>query len=276
MTRQAFGAAVVLGAVVFAAALGACQSFVPIDRGTFGPFVRSLNTTSHGYRVIPDPTGGAPTAMVERFEVRPGDCGSEADWSDCATDRERSELSERGGRNPAGSSHWYGWSIFVPRDCVNVFPTKVALGQFHQEKSHVIWMFQNGAGGYHLDDQTSGHTTAYHGLLDDESWRGRWHRIEVHAKWSLDDSGFFTVWVDGERKVDFTGRTMSAQTVYFKYGIYRSFLSRHTRARGVSEVPAQVVYFANVRRADTREGLAPPPLPTTATPAASRGSEPAG
>ena len=110
-----------------------------IDRGDFGPFDRSLNTTDHGYTVIEDPTGSAPTKMVERFEVRPGDCGEEKGWSggkeigwsDFKTDRERSELAEarRSGRTPAGAIWWYGWSFYVPNEYPNVYPTKVALSK---------------------------------------------------------------------------------------------------------------------------------------------------
>jgi hypothetical protein len=29
----------------------------------------------------------------------------------------------------------------LPKDFINVHPTKVALGQFHQEKGHVVWMY---------------------------------------------------------------------------------------------------------------------------------------
>jgi hypothetical protein len=55
--------------------------------------------------------------------------------------------------------------------------------------------------------------------------------------------------------VDYAGQTMTADVTYFKYGIYRSALSRYKQAKGVAEVPAQTVYFANVKRAKTREGL---------------------
>ena len=160
-----------MGKITIAGVAVVCMGMVPcqtMDRGSFGPFSRSLNTTSHGYQIVEDPTGEAPTALVERFEVRPGDCGVNSGWNDCATDRERSELSQKGDRNPAGSTYWYGWSIFVPNDYVNVYPTKVALGQFHQEKSHVVWMFQNSSGGYWLDDQVFGYTRAYHSLIGEK------------------------------------------------------------------------------------------------------------
>lgn len=46
----------------------------------FSGFRRSLNDTSYGYEVR-DPLGSAG-AMVERFEVRSGDCGHHDRWSD--------------------------------------------------------------------------------------------------------------------------------------------------------------------------------------------------
>ncbi|MDA0664627.1 MAG: polysaccharide lyase [Proteobacteria bacterium] len=227
------------------------------DRGAFGPFERSLNSTPYGYIVVPDPTGTAPTATVERFEVRPGDCSANRGWDDCATDRERSELSERGDREPAGSTRWYGWSFFLPAGFPEIHPAKLALGQFHQEKSHVIWMFQQTPGGLYLDDQVAGHTRRYHPLIDAAALRGRWHRIEVAARWTRNEDGYFRVWVNGIRKVDYAGRTMSADIVYFKYGVYRSFISRFRNATGTQDVPTQTVLYANIRRAESRAQLAP-------------------
>jgi hypothetical protein len=227
------------------------------DRGTFGPFARSLNNTDWGYSVIPDPTGSAPVPMVERFEVRPGDCNGDTGWDDCTNDRERSELSERGGRNPRGFEAWYGWSFYLPEDYPNVFPTKTALGQFHQQGSHPVWMFQNSSGGLSLDDQVTGGTRRYHKLISQDDLLGRWHRIEVHARWTREDDGFFDVWVNGEQKVDYRGQTMDADLVYFKYGVYRSFMSRYRNRYNVKDVPGQTALYANVRRASTRAGLNP-------------------
>jgi hypothetical protein len=245
----------VLALLFIGAGMMGCQS---ADRGDFGSFKRSLSTSSYGYAIIDDPTHLAPTKTVERFEVRPGDCGSNSDWSDCDHDRERSELSEQLKETQSGSVWWYGWSIFVPNDYINVYPTKVALGQFHQDKSHPAWMFQNGDGGYHLDNQVHGSSSADYPLLTEAELRGRWHKIEVQVRWSRNDDGFFRVWVNGAPKVDYVGATMSADRVYFKYGLYRSFLGRYKSAKGVSEVPAQTVYFSNVRRSKDRAGLVAP------------------
>lgn len=247
----------ILVVVMTVSGLGALAADPTLDRGSFGTFVRSLNTTAYGYQVVEDPTGTAPTPTVERFEVRPGDCGADAGWSDCAHDRERSELSQKDSRHPAGSTYWYGWSMYVPADYINVFPTKVDLGQFHQDKSHPVWMFQNGDGGYSLDEQVRGRSGRQFKLIEDQGLRGTWHKIEVQAKWSRDADGVFKVWVNGVQKADYAGPTMSATATYFKYGVYRSFMSRYRNAKGVKDVPGQTVYYANVRRSDTREGLAP-------------------
>jgi hypothetical protein len=217
--------------------------------------MRSLNDTKHGYQVVRDPTGLAPAKRVERFEVRPGDCARNGGWDDCAKDRERSELSEQRKNTKAGDEVWYGWSIYVPPDWKNVWPTKTALGQFHQKGSHVIWMFQNDKGGLLLDQQVEGRTTKKYPLLSARELRGRWNRIEVHVKWSTKADGFFHVYVNGARKVAFQGKTMTARNVYFKYGVYRSFLSRYKQASGANEVPGQTAYFANVRKAKSRDGL---------------------
>ncbi|WP_220151409.1 polysaccharide lyase [Thalassospira profundimaris] len=234
-----------------------------VSRGNFGPFVRSLNDRAYGYQLVPDPAvsadgagSGKPARIVEKFEVRPGDCGGD-NAIDCGRDRERSELSERGGRNPAGSTYWYRWSLYIPTDFVDVSPTKVALGQFHQEGSHPAWMFEVDGAGYHLDDHVTGRKPRYHTLIKAGALRGRWHDIVVFARWSKDSSGILRVWADNDLKFDYQGPTMTAEKIYFKYGLYRSFVSRYQNANETDKVPAQTVYFTNVRRANSREGLEP-------------------
>lgn len=237
---------IVLMATTFAVAVQA-QALDPWS------FKRSLNSTAYGYTLVDDNTGGAPSAMVERFEVRSGDCGAQPGWSDCDSDRERSELSENGSA-PPGSEYWYGWSFYLPANHPNIYPGKVALGQFHQRNSRApAFMFQNDAGGL-LIDKNFGHSTERIQLISQDDLLGRWHHIEVHAKWDPLD-GFFRVYVNGELKYETTGSTMAGPGIYFKYGLYRSFLSRYKARFATQDVPTQVVLFANVRRSTTRQGI---------------------
>jgi hypothetical protein len=233
-----------------------------VNRGIFGKAKRSLNKAPHGYTVISDPTTNAPTKLVEVFEVRSGDCYGNPGvngWNDCEHDRERSELTENNSKpNRHGSEFWYGWNIYFPENYINIYPTKTALGQFHQRSSHPIWMFDNASssGGYMLEETVSDYARTRHKLISEEDLRGKWQKIEVHAKWSRDsDTGVFQVWVNGELKVDYKGKTMSAKEVYFKYGVYRSYMVNYKAENKVSEVPAQTVYYSNVKKGHTRESL---------------------
>jgi hypothetical protein len=226
-----------------------------ITRGNFGDFTRSLNNKKYGYEVINDFTGTAPTTKIEKFEVRPGDCSADiGKWSDCKNDRERSELSGEKD-NYSGSEHWYGWSIYVPVEHPNIYPTKTALGQFHQKDGPPAFMFQNYAGGYWID-RNFGLTSHKKQIIANKDFKGKWHQIEVNAKWHTVD-GFFIVYVNGDEAWRFEGQTISTSAVFFKYGVYRSFMVRYKNSKGVKLVPAQTVYFANVKRAKTRDALKP-------------------
>ena len=73
---------------------------------------------------------------------------------------------------------------------------------------------------------------------------GRWVRIVVHAKWSLGADGFVNVWVDGKKKFSYSGQTThSSGNVYFRYGLYRSFVSRCG-----GPCPTLVAYYKDVVR----------------------------
>ena len=253
-------------AITLIAILFICSSCVShIDKGSFGIMDRSLNNKSHGYQIVDDHTGSAPTAKIERFEVQPGDCshGEGGGWSDCANDRERSELKEPVDRRMtrSGSEYWYTWSIYFPEDFVNVYPTKLCVGQFHQHKGHVIWMTQVRDDGLIWDHQVLGRTTVVWPLIDEADLRGKWHTINLYVKWSKHDDGpdmgVLKLWVNDELKVDYIGQTCKSKLVYFKYGVYRSFMSRYKNANDVDDVPGQVVYYANVKRAKSESDLEP-------------------
>jgi len=216
----------------------------------------SRNYKKYGMQVV-DKKDGHPVRAGQksiRFEVRPGDCGYNDGWSDCDTDRERHELS---GKRVSGGEWWHSWSIYLPKDFVNVHPTKVALGQFHQEKGHVVWMFQNQsfstAGGYWVDDQVPGYTRKLTQILSQDEMIEKWNDILVNVKWSKKDDGFFKVWLNGKQVYSFAGPTKTIAQVYFKFGIYRSYLGKwiysSKNKKKEKGVPAQVVYFDEVRTA---------------------------
>jgi len=231
---------------------------LPKDVASGNKYKKSLDKKykKYGMQVV-NKKDGHPVRAGEksiRFEVRPGDCGYNEDWNDCDNDRERHELT---GKRMTGGEWWYSWSIYLPKDFINVHPTKLCLGQFHQEKGHVVWMFQNQSfsegGGYWVDDQVPGYTRKLNKILSQDEMSEKWNDILVNAKWSKKDDGFFKVWLNGKQVYSFAGPTKTKAKVYFKFGIYRSFLSKwiysSKNKKKEKGVPAQVVYYDEVRAA---------------------------
>lgn len=241
-----------------------------LNHGSLYEFTRSNSTTKHGYQIVKDPTESAPAEMVERFEVRSGDCAGidchviSTNWKSTGF-RERSEISTDKDNYP-NSEYWYGWSIFVPKDQPSIYPVYGTFGQFynidggHTSNTCSAFMFVNTVGwsekkgGLTVDRHFKCNTEEYATILTDEELRGNWNKIEVHAKWSNKQDGFFQVYANGILKYDFKGRTTEGNGVFFKYGIYRSSTYLWPTS---SSLPTQIAYYANVKRAKTREGLAP-------------------
>lgn len=219
--------------------------------GQYSGFKRSLGAkNTHGYKVVSAPEPVREGEVSERFELRTGDCTSTPLWNDCANDRERSELKQQPPYSFPGKNYWYSFSLFVPASYKSIHPTKVALGQFHQEGANSPpLMFQNGKGGYWLDlNQTRQRAKL---LIEEKDLRGRWHDILVNAHWSKGKDGFVKVWVNGKQKFSREGANLIQDgPIYFKYGIYRSFLSRNKNKH-----PDQVVYFDNVKWGTKREDV---------------------
>jgi hypothetical protein len=219
------------------------------DVGFGNQYFKSLskNFKKHGVCIV-EKSNGHPTRLGQqslRFEVKPGDCGYNNTWDDCKTDRERHELS---GLRHNDGEHWFSWSIFLPDNFINIYPTKLAMGQFHQEKGHVVWMFQNSTGGYFVDNQVYGYTSRTDNILNQKEMLGKWNDILINANWTHKENGFFRVWVNGKLSFKYNGPTKSkGKKVYQKFGVYRSFMTRYKMNKKTDKVPGQVVYFDEVR-----------------------------
>ena len=226
-----------------------------LNHGSFIRFDKVRGDTEYGYTVSDDITKKSPTNKIEIFEIRSGDCVSD----DCDSDKERVQLMQQPRDNHLGDEHWYGWNIFYPEGYIDISPSKTMTSSFEQKNSAKNWMFGSKNGEYLLVHKPNGTNRGKikQTLVKGENLRGKWHKVEVHSKWSNDESGFFKVWVNGKQKVDYLGRTMTEGFNHFRYGIARLQLSRYKEEYDTNKVPTQRVYFSNVKRADTRKGLKP-------------------
>jgi hypothetical protein len=237
--------------------LAACLcGFTPETSDVSGwQFVRSLpiDAPLHGVGTAhaPLPVGHGETSL--RFEVRPGDCSrGKHGWNDCDRDRERTELKQKGYQHH-GETWWYGFSLYVPKDHIDIWPAKLSFAQFHQEGAKPAIMFKNHKGGLWLDIHDDKRTIKLIELIPASRLAGRWHDVELEIRWSRENDGYIRAWVEGVPAAQYDGATMNAEKVYFKFGLYRSHLKRNPRAAEIRSL----AYFDNVARARSRNGLRP-------------------
>ncbi len=213
-------------------------------------FVRSLpiNAPLHGVGTAHPPLPVRSGGSSLRFEVRPGDCSrGKHGWDDCENDRQRTEMKQAGYQRH-GETWWHAFSLYVPETHQNVWPAKLSFAQFHQEGAKPVIMFQNHKGGLWLDIHDADRTIRLSRLIDASDLRGRWHDIVMQARWSRQADGFVRIWVGGQKRADYLGPTMTAEKVYFKFGLYRSHLGRNAKVGSVTHT----AYFDHVVRGRTR------------------------
>lgn len=153
--------------------------------------------------------------------------------------------------DPVGSTRWYGFSIYLPKDFRRSAKTKwLVLTQWKEfyggtpPQALEIDGRELELGGNHGTRKLGGAT------------RGRWINLQFGFHWSPDrDRGWIEVWRDGRRVVREQRATMDrmpsgeVDPIYLKQGIYRN-----------KDWPVtHIVYFGPTTVAGSREGLAPIP-----------------
>ncbi len=195
---------------------------------------------------------------AERFELLSGDCPKST--GDCTSDRERIEFFDSRPKAKPGSEYWYAYSVFLPGD----FPIPRAgrgtvvltLGQIHQRGTSgpelLFHLDQQGfwvklTDPYRLDDDPMNPVPVFKRdrIASAATPIGKWMHVKVQARWSRSDAdGFINVWINGKPVWSHRGATTNANDpLYFKYGLYRAFVSRCG-----GPCPGMVAYYANVRQ----------------------------
>ena len=185
-----------------------------------------------------------------KFEIRKGDCGWSEGWSDCDNDRGRHELSA-GGKDDImiDGEYWFAWSIYLPEGHENLYPMNTNYGQFHQRAGPPVFMFMEKEDGYSLVKTIEDDDYQEVLLVSNKDFVGKWNDILVNVNWSKKYDGFFKVWVNNKLKYKYRGPTKTKEKVYYKFGIYRSYMNRY---KG-SEMPTTIAYFDEIRKGKSKE-----------------------
>lgn len=241
----------------------------PAGSGYEAHYTYGEGQQEYNFALLSDPAKARRGEKYQRFELRPGDCFPMDGWNDCEMDRERFEMSSRPRQKPAGRQ-CYGYSLMLADDFRDVHPTNTDLGQLHQ------------IGG---PSGSAGGLKSFPPLVQIGAKRGKlvfkWHRLTgrpdkvrdetvertlirlklMKSQWTdisfcLDyEEKHIKAWVNGVEKFTIKENPVNfmPQETYFKYGIYRSFVSRYQKRAG--ESPRQVVFYDEVRRGPSLEAV---------------------
>ena len=253
------------------------------DDGNFGlkfsshsGYERHVNyygQNEHNYSYISDINFARRGSFYQRFELRDGDCFGDEDWNDCDNNRERIELSSEPEQKPE-DVQCFSYSIRLDKAFIDIHPTKTTLGQVHQ------------IGG---PSGTTEELPSFPPIIQIEAEKGwllfRWHELsgsasnvidigrdyalisldEMKGKWT--DISFclnykdkrMDVWINGIKKHEILKSPISfiPEYTYFKYGIYRGFISKYKQQEKMFErddtLPTQIVFYDEVRRGNSIE-----------------------
>ncbi|WP_299695185.1 heparin lyase I family protein [uncultured Tateyamaria sp.] len=232
------------------------------------PVERSMkfNTTDHGFAKVKGFSRLGKRA--QRFEVRAGDCGWDDGWSDCDNDRERSELYVKKDWR-AGTDQWIAFSIYLPEDFRTSSRVRTTVGQVKMKGGPTGFTggYPSEPGVFQMEMLGNRYFLRVHvlsGPFDNvrndikdynpasiSELRGKWTDFVVRLN-TKTAPATLEVFKNGTRvALHNYNQNYAPKAYYFKYGIYRSFVSQH---RG--PMPTQVVFFDEVRMGKSYDKVA--------------------
>lgn len=219
--------------------------FENVNKYNNKPYGGLIVSKSNGYPVY----DGDKSA---RFEIRDGDCGWNDNFSDCATDRSRSEFFESNRQASSGKTITYTENVFIPSqskfkpnggnllvltqvnfaDSANAFGALTYLVMENNNRllirTHREFTWEK------LNDYTI-----------TSSPYDKWINIKYVIKASDSNDGEIKVYVDDKLLFTETRPTLITKSgaILMKFGIYNSFKSRATES-----FSTQVVYFDGISK----------------------------
>ena len=238
------------------------------SKSGFTHHTNHMGHNDYNFQYIKDKTKARAGKYFQRFEVRDGDCFGDDSWNDCKNNRERVEFSAEPQQRPI-KKQCYGYSLMLSKDFIDTHPTNTSLGQVHQKGGPTGTA--QGLASFppliQIDARLGGLNFNWHKLsgsktnVIDRSYYYELKRLRnMKEVWTdisfcLDfENERMDVWVDGVQKVKILKSPIffKPKEIYFKHGIYRSFISKY-KERKNTDMPTQVVYYDEIRRGDSIE-----------------------
>ena len=226
-----------------------------------------MGQNKHNFSYIEDNSKSRSGNYYQKFELRNGDCFGDENWNDCDNDRQRIELSSEPNQ-PISGKQCYGYSIKLSKNFTDIRKVSTTLGQIHQKGGpsgkanslpsfppliqidarkgylYLNWHKLNGSKDNVIDE------SEYYKLKLLKNMKGVWTDISLCLDF---ENKRIDAWIDGNKVVEILRSPIffEPESIYFKHGIYQSFISAYTIFKG--ETPTQIVYYDEVRRGNSIE-----------------------
>ena len=235
----------------------------------YGSHSNSYGHKMKNFQLVTNSTKARRGEKYQRFEVGDGDCFGDDKWNDCETDRERVEFTSSlatTNQQPTGNQ-CFAFSIMLDDSFQSASPANTSLGQIHQKGGpkgsmegmnsnppliqfdvkndyyELNWHVLSGSVN-NVNDQS-----VFYKLISIADMKGKWSDISFCIDFANKN---ISVWVNGDKKVNIDKAPINAKlipsAIYFKHGIYRSFISKYKARHGTDVMPTQIVYYDEVRR----------------------------
>jgi hypothetical protein len=232
----------------------------------YGSHTNTYGHKKKNFQLVTNSNKARRGEKYQRFEVGDGDCFADDGWNDCDKDRERVEFTAAPRMKPDGNQ-CFAYSIMLDESFQSVSPTNTTLGQIHQiggpkgyagGLSSVPPVIQFDARNDYFDlnfHELRGSSTnvteksVYYKLIPINDMKGKWTDISFCLDFVNKN---ISVWVNGEKKLNIDKAPINSKlkpsSIYFKHGIYRSFISKYKARHGTDVMPTQIVYYDEIRR----------------------------
>lgn len=198
---------------------------------------------SYSYQKSPEKVRAGKQA--QRFELRHGECGRNPTWNDCINDRQRVERWEHrfNSMHRLGRKVWYGWSVLFPKDFPQLSPSHSTFGQVKMLRwREPLWWISTYYSSLKVNFAAGGSCEI--GKFKDLF--GKWQDIVAVADYRTSvDEYTFKMWINGNlvcsRTEPLVTKKMirkSGKSLFFKYGIYNSYVSKWLSAYATKDVKA--------------------------------------
>ena len=239
--------------------------FIETSNSGFKFHKNYMSQNKYNFSYIEDNLKSRSGNYYQRFELRDGDCFGDENWSDCDNDRQRIELSSEPNQ-PITGKQCYGYSIKLSNDFTDIRKVSTTLGQIHQKggpsgKANSLSSFppliqiDARKGNLYLNwHKLSGSRdnvkdeSKYYKLKTLKNMKGVWTDISLCLDF---EENRIDAWVDGVNVVKILKSPIffEPESIYFKHGIYQSFISNYTSFKG--KTPTQIVYYDEVRHGNS-------------------------